>query len=489
MPENNLKRKATSGMVWTTLQTYSNMFLSFVSGIILARLLMPYDYACIGMLAIFMVLAEAFIDGGFGSALIQKKSPTQEDYSTIFWWNLFMAVLMYAILYASAPAIARFYDIPILSKVLRVQGVVLFIYAFNIVQRNQLRKKLNFKVLSIVSIATSLISLGITIWMAAKGYGVWALVMQNILSALVPALVFWFIIKWRPLFIFSRQSFKDLFGFGSYMFLTSLLNRFSNKIQGLLIGKVYSPATLGYFSKAHNSEKLISSGITQIMNQITYPLYAEVQHDNSALINILRRLTSTLAYLSFPLIAIVFLLAKPLFLLLYSERWLPSVPYFQVLCLAGVAYCLQSVNNQSLAAIGKSKLMFIWTVVKRVAGLSLIVGGLFAFGMKGLLVGVVLNTWFSYFVNISLVSKYIGYKWYRQLQEIIPPLMVCFIGIGLALLVAHYAGAGLYVTGLIELVIFAALYMLWSLVRKPSAFLFVGDTAKEMLARYKEKKR
>ena len=170
-------------MIWTALQRYSTMFIQFISGIILARLLTPYDYGCIGMLVIFMVLAESFIDGGFGSALIQKKNPTQADYSTIFFWNLGMAVLLYAILYFSAPYIASFYKIPLLCDVLRVQGIILFIYAFNIVQRNQLRKMLNFKVLSIVSISTSITSLTITIVMAYHGYGVWSLVAQNILTA------------------------------------------------------------------------------------------------------------------------------------------------------------------------------------------------------------------------------------------------------------------------------------------------------------------
>ena len=207
-------------MVWTALQKYSQIFIRFISGIILARLLTPYDYGCIGMLAIFMTLAETFIDGGFGSALIQKKKPTQEDYSTIFYWNLGMAVLMYAILFLCAPAISRFYNIPLLRDVLRVQGLIVFIYAFNIIQRNQLKKKLNFKVLSIVTITTSIIALGVTIYMAYKGFGVWALVAQHMITAAIPAIVFWFYIKWRPIRTFSWQSFRELFSFGLYMFLT-----------------------------------------------------------------------------------------------------------------------------------------------------------------------------------------------------------------------------------------------------------------------------
>ena len=240
----NLKQKAASSMIWTALQKYSTMFVHFISGIILARLLTPHDYGCIGMLSIFIVLSESFIDGGFGSALIQKKKPTQEDYSTIFFWNLGMAVLLYAILFVFAPAIARFYDIPLLCDVLRVQGLILFIYAFNIVQRNQLKKKLNFKVLSIVTITTSIIALSVTIFMAYNGFGVWALVAQNLITAAIPAIVFWFFIKWRPIMTFSWKSFHELFSFGFYMFLSHIVNSFGKNIQSLLIGKLYSPATM-----------------------------------------------------------------------------------------------------------------------------------------------------------------------------------------------------------------------------------------------------
>ena len=217
MTNNNLKQKATSGIIWSALQKYSVTIIGFIAGIILARLLTPYDYGCIGMLSIFIVIAETFIDGGFGSALIQKKRPTQEDYTTIFIWNFGVAVFLYIVLYYSAPAIARFYNIPLLSSVLRVQGIILFIYAFNIIQRNQLQKKLNFKILSVVTITTSLISLAITIIMAYKGFGVWALVAQNLIMAAIPAVIFWFYIKWRPVWAFSWTSFKELFGFGFYM--------------------------------------------------------------------------------------------------------------------------------------------------------------------------------------------------------------------------------------------------------------------------------
>ena len=459
-------------MVWTALQKYSTMFISFISSIILARLLTPYDYGCIGMLSIFMVLAEAFIDGGFGAALIQKKRPSQEDYSTIFYWNLCMAVLMYAILFVAAPAIARFYKIPLLSNVLRVQGLVLFIYAFNIVQRNQLRKKLNFKVLSIVTVSTSFIALCITIAMAYKGFGVWSLVAQNLITAAIPAIVFWFYIKWRPIWTFSWKSFKELFGFGFYMFLTSILNTLGQQIQGLLIGKVYNPTTMGYYSKAHGFETLASNSVSSIMTQVTYPLFAEVQDDKLRMINMIKRITMTLSYFTFPIMFILILLANPIFVLLFSEKWLPSVPYFQVLCLAGLANCLMSVNLQTISAIGKSKAMFIWTVVKRTVGISAIVVGLLLFGMKGLLGGVIINNYFSYLVNIGLVSKYVGYKWIRQLLDILPVTLASVIAAAFSLGVGYLFDLNMYPDAVVKLVVYLIVYFGWSILFKPEAYTY-----------------
>lgn len=470
--QKSLKHKAAAGMVWTAFQKYSSMIIKFISGIILARLLTPYDYGCIGMLSIFMVLAEAFIDSGFGSALIQKKRPTQVDYSTIFFWNIGVAVVMYAILYACAPMISRFYHIPLLCDVLRVQGVVLFIYALNIIQRNQLRKNLNFKLLSIVSVSTSIIALAITIFMAYKGFGVWALVSQNIIVAAIPSLVFWFYVKWRPIWVFSWESFQELFSFGLYMFLTLLVNRFSQQIQGLLIGKIYTPSTMGYYSKAHSTESLASTSISQIMTQVTYPLYAEVQDNMTAMQNMVKRLTMTISYITFPLMFILLLCAKPIFVLLYSERWIQSVPYFQFLCVAGLAYCLQAVNLQTISAIGKSKTMFLWTLLKRVIGLCFVVGGLALYGMKGLLLGVVMNTWFSYFVNIGLVSKHIGYKWWKQIQDLLPVGISSLIAALVSYVCGYLLNLSLYPDGIVKLLVYIMIYMGWSLIFKPEAYTF-----------------
>lgn len=483
MAQKSLKQKAAASMVWTAFSKYSTMIIGFISGIILARLLTPYDYGCIGMLSIFMALAETFVDAGFGSALIQKKNPTQTDYSTIFFWNLGMSAVMYVALFFSAPAIAKFFNIPLLSSVLRVQGVILFIYALNLIQRNQLKKKLNFKLLGILTVVTSLISLAVTVWMAYKGYGVWALVAQNIIQAAIPCIVFWFYVRWRPIFVFSWKSFKELFSFGFYMFLTHIINNFASQIQGLLIGKIYNAATMGYYSKALGTEKLASHSLASVLTQVTYPLYAKVQDDKLALTNMIRRLTMTVSYFTFPMMFILLLIAKPMFVLLYSDRWLQSVPYFQILCISGLAACLQSINLQSISAIGKSNVMFTWTLIKRLVGLLFIIGGLFFWGMTGLLVGIVLNAWFAYFVNISLVSKHIGYKWNKQLIDLLPVTVAASVSAAISYGASMLCGfSNMYVDGLLRLLVVVVVYFVWSIVFRLEAYVYFKDSILEKFA-------
>ena len=459
-------------MIWSAIQKYSTMLIKLISGMILARLLMPEDYGAIGMLLIFISLAEVFIDAGFGSALIQKKNPTQTDYSTVFYFNIVMSVILYGLVYLSAPAIAEFYRMPILCNVLRVQGLILFLYAFNVIQRNQIRKNLKFKILSKITIISSIISLTATVILAYMGFGVWSLVAQEFLGILIPCIFFWLTMNWRPTWEFSWTSFKELFGFGSFMFLTHLFTTFSQRINGLLVGRWFNPATMGYYTKADSFSRFATLSIAGVMIQTTYPLYASVQDDRERLINMVKRITSTLAYITVPMLSILILIAEPLIVLLYSDRWLPSVPYFQILCIGGMAGCLQSVNQQTIAAIGKSKVFFVWTIVKQSVGITAQVLGLIIWGMWGLLAGIAFSSWFSYLINISLVSKHVGYKHYQQLMDLSPIFLVSFI----AFFTGYYGSSLIeceqYTNGIVRTTIFLVVYIGWSLLFKPECYTY-----------------
>ena len=477
MAVKNLKNKAVSGVLWTSIQKFATIAIQFVSSIILARLLTPADYGCIGMLAIFMLVSESIIDAGFGSALIQKKRPTQVDYSTIFFLNFGLACILYAILFFSAPAISRFYRIDLLCPVLRTQGLVLFVDAFRIVQVNQLKKQFRFKKISIVQLSSTAVALATTILLAYNGFGVWALVAQNILLALLPTIVYWLTNHWKPMLVFSTKSFKELFSFGFYMFLTHLIATIVTNIQGLLIGRLYNASTMGYYSKAQSTEKLVSTSISQVVMQVTYPLYAELQDTRDRLASVIQRLTMGLSYITFPLLFLLILLAEPIFTLLYSERWLPSVPYFQMLCLAGVAQCLHAVNSQSIAAIGKSKAMFYWSLVKQGFGLVCVLVGLISGGMKGLLIGVVVRSWSIYLINAALVDHYIGYKLGRQLLDILPVLILSLVSFFVSFFVCKCIGGGLYLNGTIAFLVFVAIYVVCSLSLKLKAYYICKDLA------------
>lgn len=478
--ETSLKKKATNAVMWTAIQKYSNMAIRFISGIILARLLDPQDYGCIGMLTIFISLAELSINAGFGSALIQKKNPTQTDYSTVFFFNIAMSGLTYVILFLCAPLIAGFYRMPILSDVLRVQGLILFIFALKIIQVNQLRKQLNFKIIAISNIVASIIGLSVTIIMAYHNYGVWSLVAQELLVAFISMLIYWVSTKWRPIFVFSKKSMKELFSFGGYVLLTNVLNKIGSQINGLLIGRLYNPATMGYFSKATATENLASRNIANILTQVTYPLYAAKQDNKKELANIIKRVTMTISFITMPLMMLLCLVAKPLFVLLYSDKWLPSVPYFQILCIAGLVVCLQSVNNQSLAAIGKSKLMFKWTLVKKIIGITLIVSGILIGGIYGLLIAMVIDNWIIYFINAYNVSKHIGYHIKEQFLNLLPVFLASVLSFVIAFICGYLLHLSLYLDGLIKLFVFVLCYVGWVVISKPEAFLYSMSIIKDI---------
>ena len=472
-------------MIWTAVQKYITMAINFISGIILARLLEPEDYGCIGMLAIFLSIAEIFIDAGFGSALIQKKLPTQTDYSTIFYFNLVISIGTYLILFYTAPSIASFYHMPILCEVLRVQGIILFIDAAKIIQFNRLKKQLNFKLIAIATICASAAGLTVTVYMAYMHYGVWSLVAQNIIISTILMVVYWLSSKWKPSFKFSISALKELFNFGGFVLLSNLLNKIGSQLNGLLIGRLYNPATMGYYSKAASTEGLASTSVSSIMTQVTYPLYAAKQENKAELSSIIRRITMTISFFTTPMMVLLCLIAKPLFILLYSEKWVSCVPYFQLLCLAGIAVCLQGVNNQAIAAIGKSRVMFRWTLIKKLIEIGLIVFGIIAGGIYGLLIAMIIDNWLIYLINAYNVSKYIGYPLRKQIISILPVFVASLLSCIFVYLCSELLHFPIYLDGVLRIIVFLSSYCAWAFIAKPESFLYSVSIIKTTILKKK----
>ena len=478
----SLKQKTISGVIWSSLQRFGTMGISFVSNIVLARLLTPDDYGCIGMLMIFIALSNTFIDGGFGSALIQKKRPTSEDYSTIFYWNIFLSVALYGVLFLCAPLIADFYDIPLLSKVLRVQGLVLIVNAFGIIQANQLRKQLKFKSIAQVSLTASIISVIVAIVMAYMGFGIWSLVTQQIVMPLVTSILYWIYSSWRPLWRFSISSFKELFRFGSFILLSNLINTLCNNLNGLLIGKFFNASSMGYFTQAKKVEDVFSSSLEAVVLQVTYPVLVEVKENLERFRDALCQFNALLLYVVAPLMLLINLLATPVITVLLGEQWLPAVPYLEILAFQGIAYSLQGINTNAIVSIGRSDTFFKATLLKRLVQFFLLLSGMYLGGIMGLLWGSTLFSYFAAFYNAYLVHKYIGYTLSKQFKDLLPIIGINTISYILTKLSGlFFFNDNSYLPYILMFVIYIVTYLLLSILFKMKSI----DYVKELVGKIK----
>ena len=468
----SLKQQTISGVLWSALQKFGTMGVALVSNFVLARLLSPDDYGCIGILAIFIIVANTFVIGGFAGALVQKKDATPEDYSTVFYWNVAVAVVLYVILFFSAGYIAAFYKIALLEPVLRVQGVVLVINALSVVQLNKLRKELNFKSMSVVQLAATVVSVVVAVAMAYRGWGVWSLVAQQLVASFVTTLLLWRVSSWRPMLCFSLKSFRVLFAYGVFLLFSDLLNSVCENIQGLIIGRRYSVADMGFYSQARKMEEVPTITISHVVATVTFPVFAKLQNDKERLFSAVRRCLNLMNFVNIPLMILLMIVAEPLFIILFSEKWLDSVPYFKILCVAGLVNCLQSVNYQVTAAVGRSRALFRWNIVKRVVGLMLVFGEMY-WGVEGILWAVVAGFYFTFIVNAIVASASTGYTLLLQIKDFMPFLILSLVSVVLVLPIMWMCLPNILLLILMTVVYVGGYMFLASIFRLPELYEFV----------------
>mgnify|MGYP002624496286 CR=1 FL=1 len=422
----SLRNKTINGMIWSSFGKFGALILQFVSNLVLARLLLPSDFGAIGLLYVFTNLSAIVINGGFGSALIQKKNPTDLDYTSVFWWNFVSAIIIYAVLFCSAPAIGRFYQMPELVAVLRVQSITLIILAFSMVQSTQLQKNLRFRELSIRSIISTLVGTVVAIIMAFLGFGIWSLVANNVVNALVSVILLWRLSLWRPHRSFSWSALWQLFSFGGLMALSYFVETIYSSILSLLLGRWYSPSQLGYYTQAHKLEQVPTSALSNIVSSVSFPLFSQLQDDKTRLRNILRKNITTIMYLNVPLMIMLLVVAKPLIIILYGDKWYTSIEYFQILCLGGAMYTLNSLVLNVIKSLGKSNIYLFVQLLKRLISIGLIFA-IFRIAQTGLIDGVrgliwvVTASFYIYcIINSIFTKRLIDYSLWHQIKDIIP---------------------------------------------------------------------
>lgn len=480
----NLKQQTVSGMMWGAVGKVGTLTINFLSNLVLARLLMPADFDCIGMLAIFLAVSNIFIQGGLGTALIQKKNPSHLDYSTVFYWNLVFAVVFYAILFAIAPAVARFYGLPILQPMLRVQSAVLIIQSFAIVQITQLQKQMDFRALAIRNMAAALAGTLIAIPMAFHGYGAWSLVASAILAAIVNVLLLWKMSDWRPSLEFSFVSLKSLFSFGGLMLLSSLAETLYTNLQGLIIGKRFPAGNLGYYMQAKKLEEVPVTGLSSIVNDVTFPAFAKLQDDPDRLLEGMRKSTRALSFVNFPMMMLLMIIALPLITLLYGAKWETSAPYFQILCISGLIYTLNTLNTNVIKALGKGKIYFVVQIIKRTLGIALIFFGM-RYGIYGLLWAVASVSYISFIINALVSKKLINYGIFRQLWDVLPCFLAAATAGALTYGLGQILSLNIYIVMLIQIIVYVLLYLLISKLLKIEGLQTYTDILTNLLHRKK----
>ena len=422
----DLKSQTIQGLFWSGFERIGQQGMQFIVSIILARLLLPEQFGLIGMLMIFMLLAQTFLDGGFGQALIQKQDATHLDECSIFYFNIFISFIAAGLLCITAPWIASFYNTPILTPLTRFISLSLIINAFGLVHSVLLSKQVDFKSQFKISLIATLLSGSIGITLACLGYGVWALAIQWVGTSLFRTVLLWLFSRWRPRRQFSVTSLRGMFPFGSRLLLSGLLNTFFENIYLAVIGKVFSPAALGFYSRAKQIQQLPTSNLSSTISRVTFPIFSKVQHNKTQLKLGLQKALLVLVTVNFPMMIGLAVVARPLVLLLLTEKWAPCIPYLQILCLAGMFFPLHVINLNALTAQGYSGLFLRLELLKKALILINIVIA-YRWGIAAMIWGQVVVSLLSYCMNSYYSGKLLGYGLKQQVIDFAPYLGATFV--------------------------------------------------------------
>lgn len=429
MAEQGLKDKTVKGVAWSGIDQVAQYGVSFLVSIVLARLLSPDDYGLIGITSIFTSVCNTLINAGFTTALIRKKDAVEDDYNTVFIVNLGMSIFLYVVIFLCAPLIANFFDRQELISLVRVSSVGMIIGALAIVQQTKLTKRIDFKSQTKITIVASVASGVIGIILAFIGFGVWALVVQVLASQVIRTVLLWMVNKWIPKLHFSHSSFKELFGFGWKMMASSLLDSIWKELYQVVVGKFYSPATLGQYTRAKQIAALPSSNLTTVIQRVTYPVLSNIQDDKERLIAAYRKIIKNTMFVT--AIGMLFLgaISEPFLFCLIGPKWNEAAMYLPFICISMSLYPLHAINLNMLQVQGRSDLFLGLEIVKKVIGL-LPLYVCFAFGVMQMLYVNIITGIICYFLNSHFPGKLLGYSSWSQLKDIAPYYGIAlFIGL------------------------------------------------------------
>lgn len=430
--EESLRNKTVKGVGWSFADSILGQGITFLVGLVLARLLTPDEYGLIGIITIFITVLNSIVDSGFSNALIRKQHTTQADYNTVFITNMVFSILMFVLLFFAAPAIATFFKRPELVNLTRVMGTVIIFNALSIVQNTILTKRLDFKTKTKASLISAVVSGIIGIGMAIKGFGVWSLVGQSLSRQLLNSCCLWFFNRWWPQLKFSLSSFKEMWSFGWKLLVSKLIDTTWKELYQVVVGKFYSPATLGQYTRGKQFAQILSANITSVVQRVSFPTLSEIQDDKTRLVNAYRKIIRTTMFVTTSLMFALAGVSHPFIYCLVGPQWDQSASFLPLICISMSLYPLHAINLNMLQVQGRSDLFLKLEIIKKAIAIGPIMLGIFL-NIYWMLLGSIISGIISFFLNSYYSGKMIGYSSMDQLKDILP-----FYGIGLLVAVSVY---------------------------------------------------
>ncbi|MBO4498946.1 MAG: lipopolysaccharide biosynthesis protein [Bacteroidaceae bacterium] len=438
-----LKTKTVKGVAWSAVERFSGQGINFVFNILIARVLLPEDYGVVAMLGIFLAVSQTFIDSGFGNALIRKPDRTDTDYCTVFYFNIAVSAFFCILLWLTAPLIASFYGIPLLTKITRIISLTLVINAFRAVHETQLSINMDFRRRAIITIVCVAVVGIIGLWMAHKGYGVWALVMQSVVGSVLRTILMWLLVHWRPKLVFSKNSFRELFSYGSKLLASALLDTIYGNMYTIVIGKAYKAGSLGEYNRAESFATFPSANLYGIVQNVSFPVLCSIQDDKERLLESYRKFVTMSFFICCPLMVGLAAVAEPFIRVVLTDSWIGAIPLLQLLCISMILFPVNAFNINMPNILGYSKYYLKNVTITKIIDVCILFVTI-PLGLKAMCVGRIIGAFAGFFICTYYPGKLIGYGVSKQLADLLPILGISVVMGLVVLCVVFFVKSMLY---------------------------------------------
>lgn len=482
MAKNDYSKKTViSGLFWRLLERIGAQGVHFVVSIVLARILEPKQFGIITLINVYIAILDVFVDSGLGNALIQKKDADDLDFSSVFYFNIVVCCLLYLMMYLAAPLISRFYRMPELTAPIRVISLILVISGVKNVQQAYVSRTMQFKRFFYATLGGTIGAAVLGIWMAYAGYGLWALIAQSLFNMTVDTIILWLTVDWRPKWMFSFERLKYLLSYGGKLLASSLLDTAYNKIRELIIGRMYTPASLAFYEKGGNFPAVISNNINTSINSVLFPAMSSAQDDREAVKHMTRRSIMVCSYIMWPMMIGLSACAEPLVKLILTEKWLPCVPFLRIFCIIYAFYPVHTANLNAIKALGRSDIFLKLEIQKKVVGIVLLLTSM-RFGVMMIAYSLLISTAASILINAWPNRTLLNYNYSQQMRDIFPSIALSAVMFIVARSI-QFLEQGIIVTLILQVLTGAAVYIAGSKICRVKSYDYVLEIVKGLLNR------